>query len=57
VVDDHSRLAHSELHPDERAETVVGFLERVLADYEARGIKVKRLITDNHLSYTKSVWA
>ncbi len=55
VVDDHSRLAHSELHPDECAETVVGFLERVLADYRARGIKVKRLITDNHFSYTKSV--
>lgn len=54
VVDDHSRLAHSELHPDERAETVVSFLERVLADYRARGIRVRRLMTDNHFSYTKS---
>lgn len=54
IVDDHSRFAHSELHPDERAETVVGFLERVLADYRRRGIKVSRLMTDNHFSYTKS---
>jgi transposase InsO family protein len=54
IVDDRSRLAHSELHPDERAETVVGFLERVLADYRSRGIGVRRLMTDNHFSYTKS---
>ncbi|HSD24117.1 MAG TPA: IS481 family transposase [Solirubrobacterales bacterium] len=54
IVDDHSRLAHSELHPDERAGTVVGFLERVLGDYRAKGIKVRRLMTDNHFSYTKS---
>jgi transposase InsO family protein len=54
IVDDHSRLAHSELHPDERAKTVVGFVERVLADYRARGIKVRRLMTDNHFSYTRS---
>jgi transposase len=54
IVDDHSRLAHSELHRDERAPTVVGFLERVLADYRARGIKVRRLMTDNHFSYTNS---
>jgi transposase InsO family protein len=55
VVDDHSRFAHSELHPDERSETVVGFLERVLADYRGRGMRVRRLMTDNHFSYTKSV--
>jgi transposase len=54
VVDDHSRLAHSELHRDERAATVVGFLERVLADYRRRGIRVRRLMTDNHFSYTRS---
>jgi transposase InsO family protein len=54
IVDDHSRFAHSELHPDERAATAVGFLERVLADYKARGIRVRRLMTDNHFSYTKS---
>jgi len=56
IVDDHSRLAHSELHPDERADTVVGFVRRVLADYQQRGITVKRLMTDNHFSYTRS-WA
>jgi hypothetical protein len=28
IVDDHSRLAYVELHPDERGATVTGFLER-----------------------------
>ena len=26
IVDDHSRLAYTELHPDERADTVTGFV-------------------------------
>lgn len=54
IVDDHSRLAFSELHRDERANTVVGFVQRALAFFEAQGVTVRRLITDNHFSYTKS---
>ncbi|MCA1679198.1 MAG: IS481 family transposase [Actinobacteria bacterium] len=54
VVDDHSRLAYVELHPDERAATVTGFLERVLAFFAARGIEPRRLMTDNAFSYTKN---
>ena len=30
IVDDHSRLAYVELHDDETAQTVTGFLERAL---------------------------
>jgi hypothetical protein len=30
IVDDHSRLAYAEIHPDQRAATVGGFLERAL---------------------------
>jgi len=47
VVDDHSRLAYAEIHGDERAETVVGFLERALAFFAERGIRARRLMTDN----------
>jgi hypothetical protein len=46
VVDDHSRLAYTEIHEDERAATVAGFLERALAFYAAHGISVRRLMTD-----------
>jgi transposase InsO family protein len=54
IVDDHSRLAFSELHPDQRAITVVGFLERALAFFDAHGIQSKRLMTDNAWAYTHS---
>ena len=43
IVDDHSRLAYSELHPDQRAATVTGFVERALAFFAAHGIEPKRL--------------
>ena len=54
IVDDHSRLAYSELHRDERATTVVGFLERALAFFDGHGIAAKRLMSDNAWAYTKS---
>jgi transposase InsO family protein len=54
VVDDHSRLAYVELHPDERAATVVGFTERALTWYAERGIHAQRLMTDNAWVYTRS---
>jgi transposase len=46
VVDDHSRLAYVELHDDEKAATVTGFVERALAFYAEHGVVVKRLVTD-----------
>jgi transposase InsO family protein len=54
IVDDHSRLAYSELHPDERAATVAGFLRRALAFFEAKGIEPKRLMSDNAWTYVKN---
>lgn len=51
IVDDHSRLAYSELHPDERAPTVTGFVERALAFFAAHAIEPKRLQTDNAFAY------
>jgi transposase InsO family protein len=54
LVDDHSRLAYSELHPDERATTVTGFVERGLAFYAAHGIEVERLLSDNAFAYRRN---
>ena len=54
IVDDHSRLAYVELHDDEKAATVTGFLERALAFFAAHGIIAKRLMTDNAFSYVKN---
>jgi transposase InsO family protein len=54
IADDHSRLAYVELHSDERAATVTGFLERALAFYAEHGVVAKRLMTDNAFSYVNN---
>jgi transposase InsO family protein len=54
IVDDHSRLAYAEIHDDQRAATVIGFLERALAFYADHGISPQRLMTDNAWAYTRS---
>jgi transposase InsO family protein len=54
VIDDHSRLAYVELHPDQKAATVTGFVERALAFYAGHGISARRLMTDNAFSYVKN---
>ena len=54
VVDDHSRLAYAEIHPDERAATAVAFFARALAFFAAHGIRTKRVMTDNAFAYVRS---
>jgi hypothetical protein len=54
IVDDRSRLAYVELHDDETAYTVTGFVERALAFYAEQGITAKRLMTDNAFAYVKN---
>ena len=54
IVDDHSRLAYVELHDDEKAATVSGFLERALSFFAEHGIVAKRLMTDNAFTYVKN---
>jgi transposase InsO family protein len=54
IVDDHSRLAYSELHHDQRADTVTGFVRRALAWYQAHGVTTRRIMTDNAWIYTNN---
>lgn len=55
AVDDHSRLAYSEIHPDEQGDTCAGFLLRAVDHFTAAGIGgIEAVMTDNHWSYTRS---
>lgn len=54
AVDDHTRLAFAELYPDQRAASITAFVKRALAFYSAHGITVRRILTDNHWSYTRN---
>jgi transposase InsO family protein len=55
LVDDHSRLAYSEILPDEKGETCAAFLERATAYFAAKGIaRIERVMTDNAFAYRNS---
>jgi transposase InsO family protein len=54
LIDDHTRLAYSELHHDEKAATVTGFVARGLAFFASHGITPKRLMSDNAWAYTRN---
>ena len=55
AVDDHSRLAYSEVLPDEKGPTCAGFMARAAAWFTSHGIpRIERVITDNHFSYILS---
>jgi transposase InsO family protein len=55
LVDDHSRLAYSEVLADEKGPTCAGFLLRAAAYFTSRGIdRIERVMTDNHWSYRHS---
>lgn len=51
AVDDHSRVAYSEILGDERQETAAGFWHRAQAFFGGYGITVKRVLTDNGSCY------
>ena len=56
LVDDHSRLAYSEILPDEKGPTCAAFLARGIAYFAAHGIsRIERLITDNAWAYRYSL--
>jgi transposase InsO family protein len=50
-IDDASRLAYTEILPDETKESAVGFLERALAWLARCGVAVERVMTDNGSAY------
>ncbi|QSR27500.1 IS481 family transposase [Nocardioides aromaticivorans] len=57
AVDDHSRLAYSEILADERKETAAAFWKRARRFFTAHGITVKAVLTDNGSCYRSRLWA
>jgi Integrase core domain len=52
-IDDATRLGYSEILPDERKGSAVGFLERALGWFAQHGVTVERLMTDNGSAYLR----
>jgi transposase InsO family protein len=56
AVDDASRLAYVEVLPDERRQSVTGFLVRALRWFKRQGIRVERVMTDNGSGYVSRLF-
>lgn len=54
AVDDHSRWAFVEIHPDERGTTAAEFVLHAAAHFAQHGISIERVMTDNAKCYTES---
>jgi transposase InsO family protein len=51
AVDDHSRMAFTQMLADQKAETTIGFLNSAVEFFATHGIGVRALLTDNGSSY------
>ena len=54
AVDDHSRYAYVEVHPDQRGATCAGFLQRAATHLGELGVRIERVMTDQARNYTVS---
>ncbi len=53
AIDDHTRLAYSEVLPDEKDLTCAEFLHRAMVWFAGHGVRVRRLLTDNAMVYRR----
>ena len=51
AVDDHSRLAFTQMLPDQKADTTIDFLNSAVEYFATHGIGIRALLTDNGSSY------
>jgi transposase InsO family protein len=56
AIDDYSRLAYSEILPDERKETAVAFWTRACHWFTTTGVTIERVMTDNGPCYKSCLW-
>ena len=50
-IDDASRIAFTQIMPDEKKESAIAFLKAALAYYQSLGVTVARVMTDNGSCY------
>jgi transposase InsO family protein len=57
AIDDASRLAFSQILPDEKKESAIAFLKALVANYASLGVTVTRVMTDNGSCYRSREFA
>jgi len=56
-IDDASRIAFTQIKPNEKKRSATAFLRAAVAHYESLGIKVERVMTDNGSCYKSRAFA
>ena len=51
AIDDHSRVAFTQMLPDQKAETTIGFLRDATRFFAQRNVQIRALLTDNGSAY------
>lgn len=57
AIDDASRLAFTAMMPDEKTQGAVAFLNAAIAWFQAHGVTVQRVMTDNGSAYKSKAFA
>ena len=57
AVDDHSRIAFTQIYPDERKESATTFLRGAVDYFDKMGVTVQRVITDNGSAFHSASFA
>jgi transposase InsO family protein len=57
AVDDHARIAFTDMHPDEKWPQAVQFLHNAVAYFASLGVKVQRVLTDNGSAFRSRQFA
>lgn len=57
AIDDATRLTYAEVLPADDAPSCAAFLQRTLAWFRRRGVRIRRLLTDNAMVYRAGVFS
>lgn len=57
AIDDHARIAFTDVHPDEKTPQAVQFLHNAVAYYRSLGVTVQQLLTDNGSAFRAKEFA
>jgi transposase InsO family protein len=57
AIDDHSRLAHAAIHPDEKRPSALRFLKAAVAHYRRFGVRSRAVMTDNGACFRSQAFA
>ena len=57
AVDDHARLAFTQMKPDERRPSAIGFLNTMVKHFAGLGVAVRRILTDNGSAFRSKRFA